>query len=144
MIFDIFKKKKEVIVNEKDELLVKTAALLINVAKIDEEYTEKEKDIIKKVILELGAAENNVNQFLDLAEKDEENSNQILEYTKEIKQTTLDYKTKLIEALWKIIFSNDVEDMYESSLMRRLSGLLYLDKKLVGDIKEKVKKDLKK
>ena len=65
-------------------------------------------------------------------------------YTKEIKQTTLDYKTKLIEALWKIIFSNDVEDMYESSLMRRLSGLLYLDKKLVGDIKEKVKKDLKK
>ncbi len=144
MIFDIFKKKKEVIVNEKDELLVKTAALLINVAKIDEEYTEKEKDIIKKVILELGAAENNVNQFIDLAEKDEENSNQILEYTKEIKQTTLDYKTKLIEALWKIIFSNDVEDMYESSLMRRLSGLLYLDKKLVGDIKEKVKKDLKK
>ena len=144
MIFDIFKKKKEVIVNEKDELLIKTAALLINVAKIDEEYTEKEKDIIKKVILELGAAENNVNQFLDLAEKDEENSNQILEYTKEIKQTTLDYKTKLIEALWKIIFSNDVEDMYESSLMRRLSGLLYLDKKLVGDIKEKVKKDLKK
>ena len=144
MIFDIFKKKKEVIVNEKDELLVKTAALLITGAKIDEEYTEKEKDIIKKVILELGAAENNVNQFLDLAEKDEENSNQILEYTKEIKQTTLDYKTKLIEALWKIIFSNDVEDMYESSLMRRLSGLLYLDKKLVGDIKEKVKKDLKK
>ncbi len=144
MIFDIFKKKKEEIVNEKEELLVKTAALLINVAKIDEEYTEKEKDIIKKVILELGAAENNVNQFLDLAEKDEENSNQILEYTKEIKQTTLDYKTKLIEALWKIIFSNDVEDMYESSLMRRLSGLLYLDKKLVGDIKEKVKKDLKK
>ena len=125
-------------------MLIKTAALLINVAKIDEEYTEKEKDIIKKVILELGAAENNVNQFLDLAEKDEENSNQILEYTKEIKQTTLDYKTKLIEALWKIIFSNDVEDMYESSLMRRLSGLLYLDKKLVGDIKEKVKKDLKK
>ena len=144
MIFNIFDKKKKVNVEEKDELLIKTAALLINVAKIDEEYTEKEKDIIKKVILELGATEDNVNRILNIAEKDEESSNQILEYTKEIKQTTLEYKTKLIETLWKIIFSNNVEDMYEASLMRRLSGLLYLDKKLVGDIKDRVKNNLKK
>ena len=142
MIFDIFKKKKEVIVNEKDELLVKTAALLINVAKIDEEYTEKEKDIIKKVILELGAAENNVNQFLDLAEKDEENSNQILEFTKEVKNKNIDEKKIVIEALWNIIYSDENADIYETNLMRRLAGLLYLDTKIVGDLKEKAKSKL--
>ena len=78
------------------------------------------------------------------AEKNEKNSNQILDFTKNIKNTDDNFKIKLIESLWKIIYSDENSDIYESNLMRRLSGLLYLDKKIVGDIKEKIKRDFNK
>ena len=119
--------------------LIKICALLIHAAKIDENYSEKEKKIIKETLTKLGENNSNVDNILKEAEIAEKDSNQILEFTKEAKN--LDYKKKviIIEALWSIIYSDKNADIYESNLMRRLSGLLYLDKKLVGDIKEKIK-----
>jgi len=142
-MFKFFKKNK-VETNNPNKLLSLTASLLIHVAKIDQKYSNKEKEIIKKVILELGADNKEIDLLIQKAEDNESNSNHILDYTKEIKLMDEKFKIKLIEALWKIIYSDEVEDMYESNLMRRLSGLLYLDKKIVGDIKEKIKKNLNK
>ncbi len=141
-MFKVFKKKKK-IEDKNKNLLSKTASLLIHAAKIDEKYTEKEKLIIEKTLIELGADSKNINEMLNTAENEEKNSNQIIDFTKEIKNSEENFKIKLIESLWKIIFSDKNSDMYESNLMRRLSGLLYLDNKLVGDIKEKVKKNIK-
>ena len=141
-MFKVFK-KKEKIEDKNKNLLSKTASLLIHAAKIDEKYTEKEKLIIEKTLIELGANSKNINEMLNTAENQEKNSNQIIDFTKEIKSSEENFKIKLIESLWKIIFSDKNSDMYESNLMRRLSGLLYLDNKLVGDIKEKVKKNIK-
>ena len=124
--------------------LVKIAALLIHVAKVDENYTKKEKDIIKKAVIELGSNSELVDDVLAEAEEKEKNSNQILDFTKEVKNMHEDSKIKIIEVLWKIVYSDNNPDMYESSLMRRLSGLLYLDPKIVGDIKERVIHNLKK
>tara|TARA_B110000003_G_scaffold273751_1_gene312136 strand:+ start:269 stop:661 length:393 start_codon:yes stop_codon:yes gene_type:complete len=126
------------------ETLSKTASLLIHAAKMDENYTDKEKNIIKKTMSELGVKESNLNDLILEAEKNEKNSNQILDFTKIIKATGNNFKITLVTSLWKIIYSDMSSDMYESNLMRRLTGLLYLDKKMVGDIKEKVKKDLAK
>ena len=139
-MFDIFKKKEDL--KKDDNSLLKVASLLIHVAKVDEEYTSKEKEIIKQAIIELGVEKEVINQFITRAEELETNSNQILDFTKEIKLFDNNYKVKIIEVLWKIIFSNNEEDMYESNLMRRLSGLMYLDKKLVADIKDRIKKNL--
>ena len=126
------------------EILSKTASLLIHAAKMDENYTEKEKSIIKKTMIELGVNENDLNNLMLDAEKNEKNSNQILDFTKILKATKSNFKVKLVESLWKIIYSDMSSDMFEDNLMRRPTGLLYLDKKMVGDIKEKVKKDLAK
>ena len=123
-----------------DELLSKTASLFIHAAKIDENYTNKEKEIIKKTLIELGIEESKVNQIMLTAEINEEKSNQILDFTREIKNADIEFKIKVTETLWGIIYSNKEADMYESNLMRRLSNLLYLDSKVMGDIKEKVKK----
>ena len=123
-----------------DELLSKTASLFIHAAKIDENYTDKEKEIIKKTLIQLGVKESKVDQIMLTAEINEEKSNQILDFTREIKNTDNEFKVKIIETLWNIIYSNKEADMYESNLMRRLSGLLYLDNKIMGEIKEKVKK----
>jgi|TARA_Y100001970_G_scaffold264010_1_gene350102 Uncharacterized protein conserved in bacteria len=139
-MFDLFKKKEDL--KKDDNSLLKVASLLIHVAKVDEEYTSKEKEIIKQAIIELGVEKEVINQFITRAEELETNSNQILDFTKEIKLFDNNYKVKIIEVLWKIIFSNNEEDMYESNLMRRLSGLMYLDKKLVADIKDRIKKNL--
>ena len=136
-----FKNKKPVKPNEIN-LLSKTASLLIHAAKIDENYTNKEKLIIEKTLLELGINKEKLDELMKTAEKNEENSNQILDFTKDIKSTDKNFKIKLIESLWKIIYSDNNSDMYESSLMRRISGLLYLDSKLVGDLKEKIKNNL--
>ena len=114
------------------DILSKTASLLIHAAKIDENYTSNEKLIIERTLIEFGA------------EQYEENSNQILDFTKDIKNTDQNFKIKLIESLWTIIYSDKDSDIYETNLMRRLSGLLYLDNKLVGDIKEKIKKNFNK
>ena len=142
-MFKFFKNKKPVKSNEIN-LLSKTASLLIHAAKIDENYTNKEKLIIEKTLLELGINKEKLDELMKTAEKNEENSNQILDFTKDIKSTDKNFKIKLIESLWKIIYSDNNSDMYESSLMRRISGLLYLDSKLVGDLKEKIKNNLNK
>ena len=119
--------------------LVKIAALLIHAAKIDENYTDKEKEIIKKTLIQLGVEDSKADKIMLAAEINEEKSNQILDFTREIKNADSEFKIKITETLWSIIYSNKEEDMYESNLMRRLSGLLYLDNKIVGDIKEKIK-----
>ena len=130
--------------NPKDETIdtdtaVKIAALLIHAAKIDENYTDKEKEIIKKTLVDLGFDSKKLIETIENAEKLESNSNQILDFTREIKSIDEDSKKKIVESLWNIIYSDDQSDIYESNLMRRLTGLLYLDKKIVGDLKEKAK-----
>ena len=137
------KNSSEKTVND-DELLSKTASLLIHAAKIDEKYTDVEKKIIKQTLLELGANQSKIDQLILTAENNEQKSNQILDFTKEIKNTDDKFKIKIIESLWGIIYSNKDADMYETNLMRRLSGLLYLNNKVVGDIKEKMKKKFSK
>ena len=138
-MFSLFKKEKE---NKNDEnhlSLTSIAALLVHSAKIDQNFTEKEKDIIKRALIEMGADENNLDRIIKEAEEKEQDSNQILEFTKEVKNKNIDEKKIVIEALWNIIYSDENADIYETNLMRRLSGLLYLDPKIVGDIKEKIK-----
>ena len=137
-MFDFFKKKKDE-VNEKDNKFIMSAALLIHAAKIDQNFTNKEKLIIKKTLIELGAEENEFEKIYVEAEKIEQNSNQILDFTREIKNSNDDFKIKITESLWNIIYSDGSSDMYEDNFMRRLTGLLYLDKKVVGDIKERTK-----
>lgn len=126
----------------KDEsnFLTNTCALLIHAAKIDENYTKNEEEIIKKTLLELGASKENIDQTIEKAKTIEGNSNQILDFTREVKNLPDKDKIKIIEALWTIIFSNNDADMYETNLMRRLGGLLYIDSKTMGDIKDKIKK----
>ena len=137
-----FLKKKESSKLQQIDIISKTASLLIHAAKIDENYTNNEKIIIEKTLVELGANKEKLSDIMKRAEENEENSNQILDFTKDIKSTDQNFKIKLIESLWKIIYSDKTSDIYESNLMRRLSGLLYLDNKMVGDIKEKIKKNL--
>ena len=124
--------------NQKNDLL-KIAALLIHAAKIDENFTIEEEKIIEETLLNLGANKDNVKQTIIESKKIEAKANQILEFTKEVKNKNIDEKKIVIEALWNIIYSDENADIYETNLMRRLSGLLYLDPKIVGDIKEKVK-----
>tara|TARA_B100000686_G_scaffold200533_1_gene207406 strand:+ start:273 stop:707 length:435 start_codon:yes stop_codon:yes gene_type:complete len=123
-----------------DQLLSKTASLFIYAAKIDENYTDKEKEIIRKTLIQLGVEESKADKIMLAAEINEEKSNQILDFTREIKNADSKFKIKIIETLWSIIYSNNELDMYESNLMRRLTGLLYLDNKIIGEIKEKMKK----
>ena len=142
-MFSFFSKNKD---NESNKynLYVKTAALLINAAKIDENYSDIEKKIIKTTLVNLGVNEENLEKIFKKAENIESNSNQILEFTKEIKNSDENFKIKIIETLWSIIYSDNNLDMYESNFMRRLTGLLYLDNKIVGNIKEKIKKKFNK
>ena len=127
--------------NDEKNYFVKIAALLIHAAKIDENFTLKEEHIIKQTLLEIGAKKENLEKIMNEAKKNEENSNQILNYTKEVKNMNEDNKVKIIECLWRIIYSNNDADVYETNLMRRLAGLLYIDSKTMGDIKERVKKE---
>ena len=130
--------------NNKNDDLSKVAALLIHAAKIDENYSSIEEDIIKKALLEIGANEKNLQEIINSGKKIEENSNQILDFTREVKNMKEENKISIIETLWRIIYSNSDADIYETNLMRRLTGLLYIDNKLMGDIKEKIKKEIKK
>ena len=136
-MFNFLKKKKKILENP----IKNIAALLIHAAKIDENYTSKEKSIIKETLLTLDSEISDVEELMIDAENNEKNSNQILDFTKELKNANQSFKVKVIEILWKIIYSNKEVDMYEANLMSRLSGLLYLDKKIAAEIKEKVKKD---
>tara|TARA_B100002052_G_C15670124_1_gene501348 strand:- start:101 stop:523 length:423 start_codon:yes stop_codon:yes gene_type:complete len=136
-MFNIFNKKESE--NENNVSLIAVASLLIHSAKIDENFTDKEKKIIKNALIEMGADTIKVDEIIDEAEKKEKDSNQILDFTREIKNISEEDKKIIIESLWNIIYSDENADMYETNLMRRLSGLLYLDNKIVGDIKEKIR-----
>ena len=135
-------KEKETDTVNNDKSYSNIAALLIHVAKIDENYEDKEKEIIRKTLIELGATISNIDKLITDASVIEENSNQILNFTREVKNAPESDKIRIIESLWKIIYSDDNADMYETNLMRRLAGLLYIDAKTMGDLKEKVKKEL--
>ena len=123
-----------------NNFLTKVCALLIHAAKIDENYTDKEKEIIKKALKELfNINSEKIDDFLKIAEKKEQESNQIIEFTKEIKKKPMDFRIKIIEILCKIVYSDGTNDSYESSLVRRVCGLLYISDKVSGDIKLKIK-----
>ena len=144
MILNFLKKDKKNDFNDHNKELTKMIALLIHAARIDENYTEKEKKIIIN-FAEMSSKKNlSKNEILDLiskAEEYEKNSNQILEYTQEVKKLDLKSKQLVLEFLWKIILSDDKSDVYESTLMRRICGLLYLPDKLSGEIKLKILKE---
>jgi len=126
--------------NDENEDLVKVCALLIHAAKIDENFSLEEEKIIEKTLLKFKAKSDDLKKIITKAKEIEENSNQILSFTREVKNMSEVNKVKIIEALWQIIYSNNQADIYEMSLMRRLAGLLYIDSKTMGDIKERVKK----
>ena len=132
----MFFKKEEI---KNNNFQTKICALLIHAARIDESYTEIENEIIKKTLEELGLEKEKISKTIDDAKKIEENSNQILDFTREVKNLPEKDKVKIIEALWSIIYSNKHADIYENNLMRRLAGLLYIDTKTMGDIKERIK-----
>ena len=133
-----FKKKENKL---EDNYLTKIASLLIHAAKIDEHYTKEEEEIIKDTLIQLGSNTDSINHLIEKAKSMEENSNQILDFTREVKNLEESEKIKIVEALWRIIYSNKDADMYETNLMRRLAGLLYIDNQVIGDIKEKIKKE---
>ena len=136
MFFKNEENKKE------NNFLVNICALLIHAAKIDENYTNKEEEIIKKTLIELGTNKDNIANTIKDAKIIEENSIQILDFTKEVKNLSEQDKIKIVEALWSIIYSDKDADLYETNLMRRLAGLLYIDNKTMGDIKDKFKKKI--
>ena len=141
MLKNFFKKKEEKDPNNKNVLII---ALLIHAAKIDENYTENEKKIIKNVIVDLNEINSNqADELLKLAEEKERESNQIIEFTKEIKKYSMDFRLKIIEILWKIVYSDGSSDNYESNLIRRVCGLLYISDRDSGVIKLKVKNSMK-
>ena len=130
--------------NNKDDQnkeLTKVAALLIHAAKIDENFSEKEEILIKKTISDLGAKKEDLEKIFNEGKEIENNTNQILDFTKKVKNMDENEKIKIIESLWRIIYSNEEADIYETNLMRRLAGLLYIDSKIMGGIKEKIKKE---
>ena len=131
-----FKKQENKVENS---FLIKVCALLIHAAKIDENYSNIEEEIIKKTLLELGSNQEDLTKIIKGAKIIEENSNQILDFTREVKNLSDNKKIKIIETLWSIIYSNKEADIYETNLMRRLAGLLYIDNKTMGDIKERIK-----
>ena len=138
MIFNLIKNKNSEKAQSENEDLIKITALLIHAAKIDENYSEKEK----KLIMSFAEMSSNkklgnqqINSLIDQAEQYEKNSNQILEFTQEVKKMDFNTKRRVLEFLWKIILSDNKSDVYESNLMRRICGLLYLPDKLSGEIK---------
>jgi uncharacterized tellurite resistance protein B-like protein len=141
MFKKIFKKEKK---ENSDNKKILVAALLIHAAKIDENYTDTEKKIIKEALINL----NNINsdqaeELIKLAEKKEEESNQMLEFTREIKKHPMEFRLKIIEIIWKIVYSDDVSDNYESNLIRRICGLLYISDKDNGIVRAKIQNSLK-
>ena len=133
-----FKNQKN---NDENKDLVKIAALLIHTAKIDQDYTSKEEDLIKNLLLQIGANKDEIDQIITDAKKIEGDSNQILDFTRQVKNMEEADKIQIIETLWRIIYSDKDADIYETNLMRRLAGLLYIDNKVMGDIKDKIKKE---
>ena len=119
-------------------------ALLVHAAKIDNNYTNAEKELIKKALIELNSiSQSEADELLINAEKKEQESNQIVEFTKEVKKSSMEFRLKIIEIIWKIVYSDGTNDSYESNLIRRLCGLLYVSDKDSGMIKLKVKNSIK-
>ena len=136
MFKKFFKKKENTNLNNKSILV---AALLIHAAKIDENYTDDERKIIKKAIIDLNnISTEEAEKILNESEKIEKESNQIVEFTKEIKKYSMEFRLKIIEIVWKIVYSDGTSDNYESNLIRRICGLLYVSDKDNGIIKNKV------
>ena len=136
MFKKIFNKNEKNVVDKN----VLVAALLIHAAKIDENYTNVEKEIIKKALIDLSnISSSESDKILKDAEKKESESNQIIEFTKEIKKNSMEFRLKIIEILWKIVYSDGSNDSFESNLIRRVCGLLYVSDKDSGDIKLKIK-----
>ena len=133
-----FKKKEKKNINTNS---IETCALLIHAAKIDEHFSKKEEKIIKQTMLKIGVKVGNLDELFEEAKKVEDDSNQILNFTKRVKNMKEEDKIQIIEALWRIIYSNKEVDIYETNLMRRLGGLLYVDNKIMGAIKEKIKNE---
>ena len=141
MFNKFFRKEKKENIDNKGILLT---ALLIHAAKIDENYTNAEKEIIKKAIINLNIVESDkVEELIKQAEKKEQDSNQIIDFTKEIKKNPMNYRIKIIEILWKIVYSDGTSDGYESNLIRRVCGLLYVSDKDSGAIKLKIQNSKK-
>ena len=141
MFNKFFRKEKKENIDNKGILLT---ALLIHAAKIDENYTNAEKEIIKKAIINLNIVESDkVEELIKQAEKKEQDSNQIIDFTKEIKKNPMNYRIKIIEILWKIVYSDGTSDGYESNLIRRVCGLLYVSDKDSGAIKLKIQNSRK-
>jgi len=140
-MINFFKDKNNI---DKNDFLIKVASLLIHAAKIDETYTDVEAEIIKKTLVKLGAVSSTLDKVMQEAKIKEENTNHILEFTKEVKNASQANKIEIIEALWEIIYSNKDADIYETNLMRRLAGLLYIDNKVMGDIKKRIEKEFSK
>ena len=135
-MFKNFFKKKEKISDNKNILI---ASLLVHAAKIDNEYTDIEKKIIKQALINLNLVKlNDVDKLLRIAEEKEKESNQIVEFTKEIKKNSMEFRLKIIEMLWKIVYSDEKSDSFESNLIRRVCGLLYVSDKDSGMIKVKI------
>ena len=120
---------------------INVAALLIHAAKIDENYSNKEAEIIKQTLIKIGAKNEDINEILEKGKRIEEDSNQILDFTKEVKNMDNEKKIEIVENLWRIVYSNNEADVYETSLMRKLAGLLYIDNDVMGNIKTKIKKE---
>ena len=134
-----FKKKIE---KQSNSQLIKIAALMIHAGKIDENFSQQEEMIIKKALLKMGANTENIQEIIEQSKLIEENANQILDFTKEVKVMDEKKKIEIIETLWRIIYSNKDADIYETNLMRRLAGLMYIDNKIMGSIQEKIKKEI--
>ena len=134
-----FKKK---INKQSNTQLIKIAALMIHAGKIDENFSQQEEMIIKEALLKMGANTENIQEIIDKSKVIEENANQILDFTKEVKVMDEEKKIEIIETLWRIIYSNKDADIYETNLMRRLAGLMYIDNKIMGSIQEKIKKEI--
>ena len=138
-MFNLFKKNQS---EDKNNLsLIAITSLLIHSAKIDENFTDKEKNIIKQALIEMGAETEKLDEIIEESEKREKDSNQILDFTREVKNINEEKKKLIIEALWNIIYSDKNADIYEANLMRRLAGLLYIDNKIMGDIKNRIIKE---
>ena len=134
-----FKKKIE---KQNNNQLIKIAALMIHAGKIDENFSKQEEVIIKQALLKMGANKENIQEIIEQSKIIEENTNQILDFTKEVKMMDEEKKIEIIETLWRIIYSNKDADIYETNLMRRLAGLMYIDNKIMGSIQEKIKKEI--
>ena len=132
MIFKFFNKEE---VSDHDNDLLNVACLMIHAARIDENYTDNEKKIIKKTLTKLDNSNEDIDKLIIEAEKKEADSNHIQEFTKNIKSMNKDNKIEIIKNIWSIILSDGTSDIFEENLMRRLSGLLYIDAKTMGDIK---------